>query len=79
MKIRTGQRPVALEPSIPYAVDAALLQKLFDQSPETAFLGKYADGLYLALKVLLIERHGLLHEAQLLSNLRWEGCATWRS
>ena len=79
MKIRTVQRPVALEPSIPYPVDTALLQKLFDQSPETAFLGKYAVGRYLALKVLLIERHVLRHQSQLLSKLRRERRATLRS
>ena len=48
------------------AVDPAMLEQLFDQTPDVAFFIKDAAGRYLAVNASLVERHGLRHKSQVL-------------
>lgn len=47
------------------AIEARLLEQLFDQAPDTAFFIKDAGGRYLAVNHSLVERLGLQHKSQL--------------
>ncbi len=45
--------------SAPSSVDIALLERLFDQSPDVAFFVKDVEGRYVAVNQSLVRRHGL--------------------
>ena len=55
-------------------VEAALLEKLFDQAPDVAFFIKDAAGRYLAVNDSLVERHGLRHKSQVLGQRPCDIC-----
>ena len=50
----------------PGPVEAALLERLFDQSTDVAFFIKDASGCYVTVNQSLVERHGLRHKSQVL-------------
>ena len=66
MKTRTTKHSSATALAVPAPVDAAVLEKLFDQAPDVAFFIKDAAGRYLAVNASLVERHGLHHKFQVL-------------
>lgn len=56
------------------SVEAALLEKLFDQAPDVSFFIKDAAGRYLAVNDSLVERHGLRHKSQVLGRRPCDIC-----
>jgi AraC-like DNA-binding protein len=60
--------------AVPPLVDAAVLEKLFDQAPDVAFFIKDAAGRYLAVNASLVERHGLCHKSQVLGKRPCDIC-----
>ncbi len=66
MKTRTTKHSIAPLRSVPQAVEASVLEKLFDQAPDVAFFIKDAAGRYLAVNASLVERHGLRQKSQVL-------------
>lgn len=63
MKPRTEVLSKELSESAP-SMNAALLEKLFDQVPDVAFFVKDAAGRYVAVNDSLVERHGLKNRLQ---------------
>jgi AraC-like DNA-binding protein len=61
---RTLQSPVRPIDAALLAVDAGLLEQLFDQSPDVVFFIKDAVGRYTAVNQSLVERHGLREKSQ---------------
>ncbi len=59
---------------VPQPVDAAVLEKLFDQAPDVAFFIKDAAGRYLAVNASLVERHGLRRKSQVLGKRPCDIC-----
>ena len=55
-------------------VEVALLEKLFDRSPDVAFFVKDSAGRYLVVNQSLVERHGLRHKFQLLGRRPCDIC-----
>lgn len=74
MKARTTQPAIAALPQAVAPVEAALLEKLFDQAPDVAFFIKDAAGRYLAVNDSLVERHGLRHKSQVLGQRPCDIC-----
>ncbi len=58
----------------PNSVDAALLERLFNQAPDMAFFIKDAAGCYVAVNQSLVERHGLQHKSQVLGKRPCDIC-----
>lgn len=56
------------------SVDAALLERLFNQAPDVAFFIKDAAGRYVAVNQSLVERHGLQHKTQVLGKRPCDIC-----
>ena len=61
--MRTTQPPTG---PILGPIDAALLEKIFDQVADVAFFIKDATGRYMTVNTPLVERHGLRHKSQVL-------------
>lgn len=74
MKTRTTKHAIAVLPRDVAPVEAALLEKLFDQAPDVAFFIKDAAGRYLAVNDSLVERHGLRHKSQVLGQRPCDIC-----
>lgn len=55
-------------------VEAALLEKLFDQAPDVSFFIKDSAGRYLTVNNSLVERHGLRHKSQALGKRPCDIC-----
>jgi AraC-like DNA-binding protein len=68
VKSRTSTAPgIPLPlPIRPTAVEASLLELLFDQAPDIAFFIKDASGRYTAVNQSLVERHGLRTKSQVI-------------
>jgi len=65
MKPRTNRSKIDM--SLPVApVEVALLEKLFDLSPDVAFFLKDAVGRYVAVNESLVARHGLRNKSQVI-------------
>ena len=62
--------------SIPHVaqVDVALLEKLFDLSPDVAFFVKDAQGRYVAVNESLVSRHGLKHKSRVIGKCPCDIC-----
>jgi AraC-like DNA-binding protein len=63
VKMRTTPAPVSRTPG-PSAIDASLLEELFDRVPDVAFFLKDAEGRYLTVNDSLVARHGLAGKSQ---------------
>ena len=74
MKTRITKHLKASVPSIVPPLEAAVLEKLFDQAPDVAFFIKDAAGRYLAVNNSLVERHGLRHKSQVLGQRPCDIC-----
>ena len=74
VKTRTTKHSIATVRTAPQPVDAAVLEKLFDQAPDVAFFIKDAAGRYLAVNASLVERHGLRHKSQVLGKRPCDIC-----
>lgn len=74
MKTRTTKHAIAALPRTVAPVEAALLEKLFDQAPDVAFFIKDAAGRYLAVNDSLVERHGLRQKSQVLGQRPCDIC-----
>jgi len=74
VKTRTTKHSSAALPGTVDSVEAALLEKLFDQAPDVAFFIKGADGRYLTVNDSLVEIHGLHDKAQVLGQLPCDIC-----
>ncbi len=74
VKARTTQPTTAALPQAVAPVEAALLEKLFDQAPDVAFFIKDVAGRYLAVNDSLVERHGLRHKSQVLGQRPCDIC-----
>ncbi|MCE9607075.1 MAG: helix-turn-helix domain-containing protein [Planctomycetia bacterium] len=55
-------------------VDVALLEKLFDRSPDAAFFVKDAAGRYVAVNESLVARHGLKNKSQVIGKCPRDIC-----
>jgi len=66
MKISTTATLRAAASRASAGVDMALLEQLFDHTPDIAFFIKDAAGRYLAVNHSLVERHGLRSKSQML-------------
>lgn len=73
MKSRTN-RPESEIKSPVAAVEAALLERLFDRSPDVAFFVKDAAGRYVAVNDSLVARHGLKSKSQVIGKLPRDIC-----
>ena len=60
--------------SLEAGVDRALLEELFDHTPDIAFFIKDAAGRYTTVNNSLVERHGLQSKAQMLGRRPCEVC-----
>jgi AraC-like DNA-binding protein len=56
-------------------IDRALLEELFDHTPDIAFFIKDAAGRYTTVNHSLVERHGLQHKVQMLGRRPADVCA----
>ena len=56
-------------------VDIALLEQLFDHTPDTAFFIKDAGGRYVAVNHSLLDRHGLRDKSQMLGRRPSDVCS----
>lgn len=65
MNSRTKQLDTAKPPHVSQ-VEVALLERLFDRSPDVAFFVKDAAGKYVAVNESLVTRHGLLSKSQVI-------------
>ena len=65
MKPRTTTRQIALRNAVP-PVDVAVLEQLFDQSPDVTFFVKDMAGRYVSVNDSLALRHGLRHKSQVI-------------
>lgn len=74
MKTRTTKHAIEVLPRTVAPVEAALLEKLFDQAPDVAFFIKDTAGRYLAVNDSLVERHGLRHKSQVLGQRPCDIC-----
>ena len=55
-------------------VEVALLERLFDRSPDVAFFVKDAMGRYVAVNESLVARHGLKSKSQVIGNCPRDIC-----
>ena len=55
-------------------VEPAMLEQLFDQTPDVAFFVKDSTGRYLVVNQSLVERHGLRHKSQLIGQRPCDIC-----
>lgn len=74
MKIRTITPPQLLAPDGSLALDARLLEQLFDQTPDIAFFIKDVAGRYVVVNHSLVERNGLREKTQLLGKRPSDVC-----
>ena len=74
MKLSTTAALRAAASRTASGVDMALLEQLFDHTPEIAFFIKDAAGRYIALNHSLLERHGLQNKSQMLGRRPCEVC-----
>lgn len=73
MNLRTGN-PESTRPSRVSPVEVALLERLFDRSPEVAFFVKDAAGRYVAVNESLVARHGLKSKSQVIGKCPRDIC-----
>ncbi|MDX1970672.1 MAG: AraC family transcriptional regulator [Planctomycetaceae bacterium] len=73
MSLRTGH-PESTRPSRVSPVEVALLERLFDRSPEVAFFVKDAAGRYVAVNESLVARHGLKSKSQVIGKCPRDIC-----
>lgn len=73
MNPRTRQTE-STRPSHVSSVGVALLERLFDRSPEVAFFIKDAAGRYVAVNESLLARHGLKNKSQVIGKCPREIC-----
>lgn len=69
---RTKQHNMATQPVS--QVEVALLERLFDRSPDVAFFVKDSVGRYLAVNESLVARHGLKSKSQVIGKCPHEIC-----
>lgn len=62
-----------MPPRVP-PVDVALLERLFDRSPDVAFFVKDAGGRYVAVNDSLVARHGLKSKSQVIGKCPHDIC-----
>jgi AraC-like DNA-binding protein len=74
VKKRTTKAPATTALRAAGPVEAALLERLFDQAPDVSFFIKDAEGCYLAVNNSLVERHGLRHKSQALGKRPCDIC-----
>ncbi len=74
MKSSTTLPSHILAPDGTLAVDARLLEQLFDQTPDIAFFIKDRVGRYVVVNHSLVERDGFQHKSQLLGKRPYEIC-----
>ena len=74
MKLSTTSALRAAASRAASGVDIALLEQLFDHTPDTAFFIKDAAGRYLAVNHSLLERHGLRDKSQMLGRRPCDVC-----
>ena len=55
-------------------VEPAMLEQLFDQTPDVAFFVKDSAGRYLVVNQSIVERHGLRHKSQLIGQRPCDIC-----
>lgn len=70
---RTQKTALALSPPVSH-VEVALLERLFDRSPDVAFFVKDAAGRYVAVNDSLVARHGLNSKSQVIGKCPHEIC-----
>jgi len=70
---RTQHLARATSPHVSH-VEVALLERLFDRSPDVAFFIKDAEGRYIAVNESLMARHGLKNKAQVIGKCPHEIC-----
>lgn len=73
MNSRT-EEPADSIPSQVSSIDIPLLERLFDQSLDTAFFVKDLDGRYVAVNNSLVERHGLKRKSAVIGNRPCDIC-----
>ena len=74
MKLSTTPALRAAASGAGAGVDMALLEQLFDHTPDIAFFIKDSAGRYIALNHSLLERHGLQNKAQMLGRRPCDVC-----
>ena len=74
VKSSTINASVLLASSAALAVDARLLEQLFDHTPDTAFFIKDTAGRYVVVNDSLVERHGLRSKSQMLGRRPSDVC-----
>ena len=70
---RTKHFKTAMPPNVSQ-VDIALLERLFDRSPDVAFFVKDAAGRYVAVNESLVARHGLKSKSQVIGKCPRDIC-----
>jgi len=73
MKTRTNRSKIDVSPPVA-PVEVALLEKLFDLSPDVAFFLKDAVGRYVAVNESLVVRHGLRNKSQVIGKCPRDIC-----
>jgi len=71
---RTQPPAIASSPHVCH-VEVALLEQLFDRSPDVAFFMKDAAGRYISVNDSLVARHGLKHKSQVIGKCPHEICS----
>jgi AraC-like DNA-binding protein len=74
VKIRTISPPNLVASDGSLALDARVLEQLFDQTPDIAFFIKDAAGRYVVVNHSLVERNGLRDKSQLLGKRPADMC-----